>query len=236
MYQVAPYEIWRMERSEFSNSSTISSAGSVQDLSQKIAQSDESSSNHQETVNQCLTQKRSDFSFYCHSRRYLCIHMTYKIHVYVQGLVNLYSVGESCNVNVLESSSFFLPKAAIGFITSLASSLFGSHGSTSAISSHSLCNDTEDQSDSEILVQEATEPHTISESKSDEVDMDTMVNLPIVGKGINKTLDSTIVSFKQFDMVTDCSDHHFFSPGKELAQSPVRLFETKHFNILRSAK
>ncbi|KAL0774903.1 hypothetical protein Bca101_040055 [Brassica carinata] len=184
--EVAPYEIWRMERFEFSSSSAISSASSVQDLSQKIAQSDESSSNHQET-----------------------------------GLVNLYSVGESCNVNVLESSSFFLPKAAIGFITSLASSLFGSHGSTSAISSHSLCSDTEDQSDSEILVQEATEPHTISESKSDEVDMDTMVNLPIVGKGINKTLDSTIVSFKQFDMVSDCSDHHFFSPGKEVTQPPV---------------
>ncbi|CAN7061730.1 unnamed protein product [Brassica rapa subsp. trilocularis] len=184
--EVAPYEIWRMERSEFSNSSTISSAGSVQDLSQKIAQSDESSSNHQET-----------------------------------GLVNLYSVGESCNNNVLESSSFFLPKAAIGFITNLASSLFGSHGSTSAISSHSLCNDTEDQSDSEVLVQKATEPHDISESKSDEVDMDMMVNLPIVGKGVNNTQDSTLVSFKQFDMITDCSDHHFFSPGKELAQSPV---------------
>ena len=150
--------------------------------------------------------------------------------------MNLYSVGESCNNNVLESSSFFLPKAAIGFITNLASSLFGSHGSTSAISSHSLCNDTEDQSDSEVLVQKATEPHDISESKSDEVDMDMMVNLPIVGKGVNNTQDSTLVSFKQFDMITDCSDHHFFSPGKELAQSPVRLFETKRLNILRSAK
>lgn len=50
VYQVAPYEIWRMERSEFSNSSTISSASSVQDLSQKIGQSNESSSNPQQTV------------------------------------------------------------------------------------------------------------------------------------------------------------------------------------------
>ncbi|CAH8331494.1 unnamed protein product [Eruca vesicaria subsp. sativa] len=191
--EVAPYEIWRMERSEFSNSSTISSASSVQDLSQKIGQSDESSSNHQET-----------------------------------GLVSLYSVGESCNKNVPESSSFFLPKAAIGFITNLASSLFGSNGSTSALSSHSRCNDTEDLTDSEVLVQEATETHDISESKSDEVDMDMMVNLPIVGKRVTKTLDSTLldnstnlVSFKQFDMVTDCSDHHFFSSAKELAQPPV---------------
>jgi len=39
-----------MERSEYSNSSTVSSEGSVQDLSQKISQSDEASSNHQETV------------------------------------------------------------------------------------------------------------------------------------------------------------------------------------------
>ncbi|KAJ0259827.1 ubiquitin-conjugating enzyme E2 24 [Hirschfeldia incana] len=189
--EVAPYEIWRMERSEFSNSSTISSASSAQDPSQKIGQSDESSSNQQET-----------------------------------GLVSLYSAGERCNSNVLESSSFFLPKAAIGFITNLASSLFGSHGSTPAISSHSRCNDTEEQSDSEVLVQEATESYDISESKSDEVDKDTMVNLPITG--INKTIDSSLVdnsrnlvSFKQFDMVTDCSDHHFFSSAKESAQPPV---------------
>lgn len=58
-FQVAPYEIWRMERSEFSNSSSISSEGSVQDLSQKTSQSDEASSNRQETVNQQL----SDVSF-----------------------------------------------------------------------------------------------------------------------------------------------------------------------------
>lgn len=135
--------------------------------------------------------------------------------------MNLYSAGESCNNNVLESSSFFLPKAAIGFITNLASSLFGSHGSAPAISSHSRCNDTEEQSDSEVLVQEATESHDTSESNSDEV-----VNLPIAG--INKTLDSSLVdsrnlvSFRQFDMVTDCSDHHFFSSAKELAQPPVK--------------
>lgn len=43
-----------MERSEFSNSGTISSEGSAQDLNQKISQSDEASSNHEETVNQYL--------------------------------------------------------------------------------------------------------------------------------------------------------------------------------------
>uniref|UniRef100_A0A1J3IYC4 E2 ubiquitin-conjugating enzyme n=1 Tax=Noccaea caerulescens TaxID=107243 RepID=A0A1J3IYC4_NOCCA len=191
--KVDPYEIWRMERSEFSNSGTISSEGSAQDLNQKISQSDEASSNHQET-----------------------------------GLVKLFSVGESRNKNIPECSSFFLPKAAIGFITNLASSLFGSHGSTSVISSHSRCNDSEDQSDSEVLVQEATESDDISESYSGEVDMATMVNLPIEGKESNNTLDSTLlensrklVRFSQFDMVNDCSDHHFFSSGKELAQSQV---------------
>lgn len=148
--------------------------------------------------------------------------------MYVQGLVKLFSVGESLNKNIPECSSFFLPKAAIGFITNLASSLFGSHGSTSVISSHSRCNDSEDQSDSEVLVKEATESDDISESYSGEVDMATMVNLPIEGKESNNTLDSTLlensrklVRFSQFDMVNDCSDHHFFSSGKELAQSQV---------------
>ncbi|CAN8315995.1 unnamed protein product [Cochlearia groenlandica] len=190
--KVAPYEIMRMERSEFSNTSTISSEGSVQDLSQKISLSDESSSNHQET-----------------------------------DMVKLYS-GESCNMNIPECSSFFLPKAAIGFITNLASSFFGSQGSTSVISSHSRCNDSEDQSDSEVHVQEATESYDISESDSGEVDMATMLNLSIEGKGVHKTPYSTLVennrelvSFRQFDMVTDGSDHHFLSPGKELAQYQV---------------
>ncbi|XP_010469433.1 PREDICTED: probable ubiquitin-conjugating enzyme E2 24 [Camelina sativa] len=185
--KVAPCEIWRMERSEFSNSGSINSEGTVQDLSQKISQSDEASSNHQET-----------------------------------GLVKLYSVGEGRNKNIAECSSFFLPKAAIGFITNLASSLFGSQSSTS----HSRCNDSEDQSDSEVLVQEVTESYDISESNSGEVDMATMVNLPTEGKEITKTLDSTLlessrelVRFRQFDMVNDCSDHRFLSLDNGLAQS-----------------
>lgn len=142
--------------------------------------------------------------------------------------MKLYSVGEDRNKNIPECSSFFLPKAAIGFITNLASSLFGSQGATSIISSHSRCNDSEDQSDSEVLVEEATESYHISESNSGEVDMTTMVNIPIGGKGINKTLDSTflensrkLVGFRQFDMVNDCSDHHFLSSEKGLAQSQV---------------
>jgi len=146
-----------------------------------------------------------------------------------QGLVKLYSVGESCNENIPECSSFFLPKAAIGFITNLASSLFGYQGSTSVISSHSRCNDSEDQSDSEVLVQETAESYDNSETNSGEVDMTTtMVNIPIEGKGINRTLDSTLlensrnqVRFRQFDMVNDCSDHHFLSSDKGLAQSQV---------------
>lgn len=148
--------------------------------------------------------------------------------MFVQGLVKLHSVGESRNKNIPECSSFFLPKAAIGFITNLASSLFGSHGSTWGIS---RCNDSEDESDSAVLVQEATESDDISESNSSEVDVATVVNLPVEGKGRNKTLDSTLlensrklVRFRQFDMVNDCSDHHFFSSGKELAQSQVCLW------------
>ncbi|KFK31008.1 hypothetical protein AALP_AA6G056600 [Arabis alpina] len=191
--KVAPYEIWRMERSEFSNSSTISTEGGVQDPSQKNSQPDEASSNHQET-----------------------------------GLVELYSVGENHNKNIPECSSFFLPKAAIGFIRNLASSLFGSQGSTSVISSQSCCKDSEDQSDSEVLVEKATEAYDISESNPGEVDMATMVNLPIEGKGINNTLDSTflengqkLLTFRQFDMTNDCSDHHFLSSSKGLAQSQV---------------
>lgn len=58
-----------MERSEFSNSGTLSSEGSAQDLNQKISQSDEASSNHHETVNPVasaseLTQTFSSVNWY----------------------------------------------------------------------------------------------------------------------------------------------------------------------------
>lgn len=142
--------------------------------------------------------------------------------------MKLCGVDEGCNKKIPECSSFFLPKAAIGFITNLASSLFGSQGSTSVVNSHSRCNDSEDQSDSEVLVQEAAESYDNSESNSGEVDMTLAVSIPIEEKGINKTLDSTLlensrkqVGFSQFDMVNDCSDHHFLSSDKGLAQSQV---------------
>lgn len=94
------------------------------------------------------------------------------------------------------------------------------------MSSHSLCNDSEDQSDSEVLVQEATESDNIAKSNSGELDMAAKVNLPV--EEINKTVNSKlmemnrkVVRFRQFDMVNDCSDHHFLSSGKGLAQSQV---------------
>lgn len=62
-----------MERSEFSNSSSISSEGSVQDPSQKISQPDEASSNHQETVNLTFSIWLIQFFLMCHWYKFLDI-------------------------------------------------------------------------------------------------------------------------------------------------------------------
>lgn len=147
-------------------------------------------------------------------------------------MLNSDSVGDGCKKHLWESTSFFLPQAAIGFLTSIASSLLGTSGSTSVSGSTPLVHIPEVGSESGISKEKevlegsdlCNEPQIIDE-------LDTFVKkmlnqeakqLP-ENKDLQHSTDSDIPDkFRQFDMAADCSDHNFISAGKGFALSQVR--------------
>ncbi|EXC18111.1 putative ubiquitin-conjugating enzyme E2 24 [Morus notabilis] len=149
-----------------------------------------------------------------------------------KGLLNSDSVGDGCKKHLWESTSFFLPQAAIGFLTSIASSLLGTSGSTSRSGSTPLVHIPEVGSESGIPKEKevlegsdlCNEPQIIDE-------LDTFVKkiLNQEAKQLpeNKDLQQSTYSnnpdkFRQFDMAADCSDHNFISAGKGFALSQVK--------------
>uniref|UniRef100_A0A2N9I682 UBC core domain-containing protein n=1 Tax=Fagus sylvatica TaxID=28930 RepID=A0A2N9I682_FAGSY len=133
--------------------------------------------------------------------------------------------GENCKKHSWEFSSFFLPQAALGFFMSVASSLFGSVGSTSLSCPVVSGLISEDGNESGIVhekeVLETCELlHTFRNTSSDHEmeetqDKDNDV-LPF------STASENSDQFRQFDMVGDCSDHHFLGADKGLAVSQAR--------------
>ncbi|XP_015890104.1 probable ubiquitin-conjugating enzyme E2 24 [Ziziphus jujuba] len=148
-----------------------------------------------------------------------------------KGLLNSDAVGEGCN-NYPWSSSFFFPQAAIGFFTSIATSLLGSFGSTSlggtvpyvhvseVEKESGISNEKQGSETSELCL----EPHPISKLEIyDEKRLDEEGNEIQWDKDLpHTTADKNPNKFRQFDMVPDCLDHHFLEASKGPALSQVR--------------
>lgn len=134
---------------------------------------------------------------------------------------------------LLDIGSHFLPQAAIGIFTSIVGSLFGSVGSTSRSGTSDLAleerhdvvsNSEEDLPESCNLCTE--DPPVVV----DDVKTFGQTNLGQKVKAAEEEKAPSfssgckyLESFKQFDMVTDCLDHHFFdSAGKGLPSSQVK--------------
>ncbi|KAL4585610.1 hypothetical protein LXL04_010233 [Taraxacum kok-saghyz] len=103
-----------------------------------------------------------------------------------------------------DSTTFDVPRAAIGFLSNVATRLFGSRNYTSLVhvSDHVSLNRFE------------------SEEVDDQVFVETSEDLKDVSV-ISSTKNQK--EFRQFDMVNDCSDHHFFDrPGKCSISSQVK--------------
>lgn len=142
----------------------------------------------------------------------------------VQDLFDSDGSGENYKRHSWEFSSFFLPKATIGFFMSIAASLFGSVGSTSLSCPVVSGLNSEDGNESGSLhekeVLETSDLlHTFRHASLDHEVEDTLDKdndvLPFSTASENSDL------FRQFDMVGDCSDHHF-GAGKGLALSQAR--------------
>ncbi|XP_044497166.1 probable ubiquitin-conjugating enzyme E2 24 [Mangifera indica] len=149
----------------------------------------------------------------------------------VKNMSNLDVAGENCKNYPFEFSSFFLPRAAIEFFMSIVTSLFGSRCSTPLSCPASSGLTSGDTNESELLLKEEisktcdnfSEPHlselqtfgqtSLCEEVEDNQEKD--------GFQLAKACQNQD-HFKQFDMVSDCSDHHFLDASKGSALSQVK--------------
>jgi ubiquitin-conjugating enzyme E2 O len=145
-------------------------------------------------------------------------------------LLNFNDAGENRTEHTLESDSYSLPRAAIGFFSSIAATLFGSSSSSTPLScavsysSHASqdINESENYFESQTLetcdllghseFPELGTPEDDHEVKQNE-ENETFTYL---------TTDENLDRFRQFDLVQDCSDHHFLDASNKLAQIQVK--------------
>ncbi|MBA0754368.1 hypothetical protein Gogos_020889 [Gossypium gossypioides] len=109
-------------------------------------------------------------------------------------------------------ASFFRPQAAIELFSSIASSFLGSLASVTLLSQEKevseTCNDSAELDPSEMQIFETTN----IKQEVEEIEENNMM----------PRLDETSGRYRQFDMVSDCSDHHFLGESKVLAVSQVK--------------
>ncbi|KAM7263971.1 hypothetical protein ACFE04_001654 [Oxalis oulophora] len=144
--------------------------------------------------------------------------------------LNFNDAGENQNERS-ESSSFSLSQAAIGFFSSIASSLFGFSSSTTLPRAVTYSRAPQDGTESEDLPKSQTletsdllgKPYQdeYPETGKAEVDQEVKQNEE------NETFTSSMTNensdhFRQFDLVQDCSDHHLLDANNKSAQTQVK--------------
>ncbi|KAI4296744.1 hypothetical protein L6164_036672 [Bauhinia variegata] len=141
--------------------------------------------------------------------------------------------GENCEKHSGECSSFSLPRATIELLSSIKASLFHIFGVTTQSEAVSLVHTYEEENESGYI----DEKEEVSETCDPCTESDPTSELPSTE---NKTPDEEVVrihknedfpvslvssnsdQFKQFDILYNCSDHHFFGEGEGLALSQVK--------------
>lgn len=118
---------------------------------------------------------------------------------------------KDCLKTLYDSTTFNVPRAAIGFLSNVATSLFGSRPYTTlpAQQEHVSLNGSISCVDNE---------------EDDEVYMETKFEKSEDSENVPEELTSkNLKEFRQFDMVNNCLDHHFLdSPGKGSISNQVK--------------
>lgn len=152
--------------------------------------------------------------------------------------------GKDCLKKSVDSSSLSLPRAAIGFFSNIAANLFGSLGSTSLLSTsgHVQYCQPRSKMPSEMEVLElcnlctAEQPlqagdfETFAERNSEQKVEETQKREDFLSPSGSKSPEI----FLKFDMISDCSDHHFINgSGKNLTSSQVNYISSPlcHLNL-----
>lgn len=137
---------------------------------------------------------------------------------------------DNCEKNPGESSSLSLPRAAFELFSSIKASIIQTLGVASYYEAVSPVSAFEEGNGSDYLDKKDldscgpdTESHPVSILQSTE---DTAPNLEVVG--IHEKNDFPVSldrnnsdKLMQFDVIDNCSDHHFFNEGKGLSLSQV---------------
>ncbi|KAF8031164.1 hypothetical protein BT93_D0385 [Corymbia citriodora subsp. variegata] len=198
--KVAPYEIIRCDKYEGSTPSPLPFDENIEQTNQQVVENEIPP-----------IQKEKDSLFPC-------------------------TTDEECLKPSSGSTSFSLPQNAMRFLTSVAATLFGSFGSVSESGSVQFAPISEDengcQASSENPVVEtcsdtSSEIQTCAEN---ELPAPKWTSLKVEVKDdqeerglLSLSKSKEVEQFKQFDMVTGCSDHHFLNGAdKGVASSQVK--------------
>lgn len=194
--KVAPYEIFRIEKHEDSILSPTPYETNVEELTQEIIEHGSLPSD----------QKGKDF-------------------------LNGDGSRENCAKNLAECSSFSLPRAAFELFSTIKTSIFHTlsgtllSGAVSSVPTFEKENgyDLIDKKDLQTCAL-FTEQHPVIELQSPE-DKTSYPEIVMIQekKDFPFSLDSNSSNqFKQFDVIENCPDHHFFDKGKGLSMSQVK--------------
>ncbi|KAL1147056.1 hypothetical protein V6Z11_A10G028800 [Gossypium hirsutum] len=126
-------------------------------------------------------------------------------------------------------ASFFRPQAAIELFSSIVSGFLGSLAPVTLLSQESSSFISHSAKEDDILLEKE-----VSETCNDSAELDPSemqifetTNIKqeveeIEENNMMPRLDETSGRYRQFDMVSDCSDHHFLGESKVLAVSQVK--------------
>lgn len=241
MLQVGPNEIYGVEKYEGSATTPGTNEGNIEELNREL-HGKQYSSHGGEVISPSLLfycyrhLKFAEFEFCFQPSLSLCyfrLSLNHWIAVLsAQNLPSFDGSGEGCKKYPWESSSFSLACAAIGFFTSIVTSLFGPLGSTSQSDSVSSGHIPEDVNGIGILLEKEVfeakniccEPHPSELQTRGKTNLIQEVEEDPEKEGFKAftACENSEDQFRQFDMVSDSSDHHFLGASKGLALSQVR--------------
>ncbi|XP_030528822.1 probable ubiquitin-conjugating enzyme E2 24 isoform X2 [Rhodamnia argentea] len=198
--EVAPYEIIRCDKHEGSTPSSLPFDGNIEQINQQVVEN--------ETV---PIQKGKDLLFPC-------------------------TTDEECRKPSSGSTSFLLPQNAMRFLTSVAATLFRSFSSVSESGSVQFAPISEDENGCQasfenVVVENCCDTGSeIPSCAENELPASEWTSSKVEVKDdqdvrglLSSSKSMDVEQFKQFDMVTDCSDHHFLDGAdKGVATSQVK--------------
>ncbi|KAL4386665.1 hypothetical protein GQ457_09G002460 [Hibiscus cannabinus] len=146
-------------------------------------------------------------------------------------LLSLDSAHESGEKVSWAPTSFFRPQAAIGFFSNIASSILGSLGSRSPLSQESSSYFSHGAREYGVLLEKDVLETCNQNAELDLIEMQIFETTNIkreveeIKENNGRMMpgpDETSGLFRQFDMVSECTDHHFLGESKVLAVSQVK--------------